>query len=247
MKDTIGSVNKIKSLLSALRKQFKAAAPPQGMEPLDVLTLAILRRNCTLGEATEGLRRLHEEFVDFNEMRVAPPKDIVDLLQRNMADVRMKAEQLTQTLNRVYDHGNELDLKHLAEMGKRELKEHLRGSLLLDEFGEAYLMSHLFDAPVVPMDDRLAGKLKEEGYFAPDASATRMREVLEEAIPGRSRPEAFELLSQYAAEPAAAAKAKRKKPAEESQAAPARKAAKADKAAKAKPAAKRPDAKKKKS
>lgn len=231
MKEAIGSVNKIKSLLTSLRKRLKPPAPPEGLEPLEVLTLSILRRNATLAEALDALRRLHEEFVDFNEMRVAPPKDIVDLLAKNLPDARTKAEQLTQTLNRVYDHGNALDLEHMAEMGKRELREHLRGALLLDEYAEAYMMSHLFDSPVLPVDERLVGKLKGEGYLCEGATVAQARDLLEQAVGARGRLEACELLSQFAAEPvkaSATGKAPRRK------AAPAR-APKAARAAKAKP------------
>jgi endonuclease III len=240
MKESVGSANKLKSLLTALRKKYKAAEPPAGLDPLEVLTLGILRRNATLAEGLEGLRRLHEEFVDFNEMRVAPPKDIVDVLQKSMPDSRLKAEQLTTTLNRMFDHGIALDLKSLAGLGKRELKEQLRSNLQLDEYGEAYLMNYVFESPVLPVDDRLATKLKEEGYIAADATSARIREVLEQAVPVRSRHEAFELLSQFAAEPISA---KRKK-ADAEEAARARKAAKPPKAAGA--PRKRPAAQKKK-
>ncbi len=244
MKEAIGSANKIKTLVSTLRKKFKPAGVPKELEPLDLLTLGILHRNSTLGDALEGLRRLHDEFVDFNEMRMAPPKDLADVLPRNLDDGRVKSERLTETLNRVYDQGNALDLEHLQEMGKRELKEHLRSALLLDEYGEAFLMNHLFDAPVLPVDDKIVVKLKAEGLLSQEATLAQARELLEEAIAGRARREALDLLSRYAAEPMSAkAKLAARKQAEEEKkeaAAAAAKAAKAEQKAKAKdkPAAK---------
>ena len=209
------TTGKVKRLLSTLGKRLAPSAPPKGMAPLDVLVLAVLRSNATLNQALNGLEIMHQEFVDFNEMRVAPPKDIADLLGRKMSGARAKADRITLVLNNVYDHGNELDFEHMADMGKRQQRTHLREALGLDGFGEAYLMAHVFEAPSIPVDDRLLDKLKDDKIVGSAVPASEVRTMLERAIRPDGRAAAFELLALYAAErrkPAPKAKAPKKAP-----------------------------------
>ena len=160
MKESVSYTKKIRQLLSDLKKRLSPVAPPEDLEPLAILTLSVLRANASLADGLAGLERIREEFVDFNEARVAPIKDIADVLGPSMAEARTKAERLTTALNRLYDHGNRLDFDHMAEMGVRERRLHLRESMGMDNFAEAHLMLYFFDAPSIPVDDRLAARLK---------------------------------------------------------------------------------------
>ena len=171
MKNATAYGNKIKGIFPKLKKHLPETNVPEDIEPLAVFVLGVLRENATLAQALDGLGVLREEFVDFNELRVAPPKDIAEALPANMPEPRAKAERLTVGLNRIYDQENRLDFDHTADMSKRDLRTHLREKLEFRLFTEAYLMLYFFGGHAVPVDDRLVNRLKEDGLASPDAAA----------------------------------------------------------------------------
>jgi endonuclease III len=173
------------------------------MAPMDHLLLSILRPNASAARAVTGLRALREEFVDFNEMRVAPAKDIQDLLGRDMPGAREKAERLVDVLERLFDRGVEPDLAGLSSMNKRELRSHLREVIGLDSYAEAYLTAHLVGGHAIPVDQRLLERLKERDLVHPAATAEDARLALERIVSAKETLAVCGLLAQYAAAEAA--------------------------------------------
>ncbi|NQU75611.1 MAG: hypothetical protein HQ546_04750, partial [Planctomycetes bacterium] len=201
MKNASVYTTKLKKLLSGLVKRFSPTPSPESLEPMSVMMLGILRNNAGLTEAMSCLELIDQEFVDFNELRVAPPKDIVDMLEGVIANPRDKAQRLTLVLHQLYDHHNTLDLQHMAEMGQRERHSHLRDDLGLDGFAVAYMMLYLFDSPSIPVDERMVAKLKCDELIAPDASIDDVQKLLNRIVPAKDRARVFECLSLYATEP----------------------------------------------
>jgi len=192
---------KVKRTLPTLKKKYKPASPPDDLRSLEVLLVGVLREGASLEAALKALKLMHEEFVDFNEMRVAPPKDIVDLISRELPQARARAEQITLGLNRVFDQRNRLDFGHAADMGKRELQSHLRETLGFSPFVEAYLLLHLFDQRAVPVDDRLVERLKADGLVHPESDLHDVRTLLERVIPAKDQAAMSEVLAAYGGEP----------------------------------------------
>jgi endonuclease III len=201
MKNASVYLKKIKSFLSTLKKR-----PPgektSDLEPMDSLILGILRQDTTRQQGLAGLKALRAEFVDYNEMRVAPPKDIADLLGPDMPLARLKAEMVTGVLNRVLDHGNDMNLQFLSDIGKRELPAYLHERLGFDSYSEAYVTLHVLDGHAIPVDRLLAQKLKDEDLVHPEADVAEIRSALERSIPAKGAIDVFEALSAYAATPA---------------------------------------------
>lgn len=210
MKNATVYAKKLKTLLSALKKRFSVPTLPADLTHLDHLVLSVLRTGTTYDLAMEGLRTLREEFVDFNEMRVAPPKDIADNWGSDMPQARVKAELLTLSLNRVFDHGKELGFNYLADFGKRELKAHLRENIGLPSYSEAYLTLYVFGGHAVPVDENMVQKLKAEDMVHQDADVEEVRALLERTVTAKEARETYELLAEYAAQEEKSKAAKRK-------------------------------------
>lgn len=212
MKNATEYGKKVKRMLPSLKKRYSAAPLPDDMLPLEIFVVGVLREGVRLPAALKAMKLIDEEFIDFNEIRVAPPKDIVELLTNDMPDLRTKAEQITMGLNRIYDHENRLDFEHTADMGKRELRAHLREALGLSPFVEAYLLLYLFGHRAVPVDSRLVQRLKADKLVHPGATDDDVRILLERVIRPKDQASQFELLALYADEPIKAPAKKKAKP-----------------------------------
>ncbi len=206
MKNATEYGKKVKRALSGMKRKHHADPAPVDLAPLEVLVLAVLRQNASLAQAQAAMELLDEEFVDFNEMRVAPAKDISDLMAGDMPDARAKAQQIIDGLNRIFDHENRLDFEHTADMGKRELRTHLQDALGLSSYVEAYLVLYLFDGRALPVDERLVERLKADGLADAKADISDVRTVLERVAPAKDPAATYEMLTVYAAEPLPVAK-----------------------------------------
>jgi len=201
MKKSPKNAEKTRNLLAALKKRLDVPPSAQVDGALEHLVLSVLRHDTDARGAWAGLETLREEFVDFNEMRVAPLKDLHDVLPADLPGRRQKAGRAVEALGKLYDHGNVLDLRHAEGMAKRELRNFLRETLGMDSYGEAYLLIHVFDMAAVPVDTRLLTKLKSDSVVGEEATVDDARALLERGVTVKNARMRFELLAQYAAEP----------------------------------------------
>lgn len=210
MKNATEYGKRVKKLLAGLKR--KHSPPPANGEltPLELLALAVLRRDLPRDQAHKALKQLDDEFVDFNEMRVAPPKDIVELLGEDVPDPRGRAERLTIALGKLFEQDPNLNMEFLRDCGKRELKAQLQDGLGLDSFAEAFLTLYLTDVVAVPVDQALVDRLKEEDLVGEDAEVDDTRAMIERIATKADSFMTFELLNLYSHEPAPARKTPKK-------------------------------------
>ena len=100
MKNARKYERKIKKLLSA--GKAGAAAPPDNRSPMENLLLGILQADAQRKQAEVALEALGNEYVDFNELRVSQPKEIVECIGKPYPNARRKAEMITRVLNGIF-------------------------------------------------------------------------------------------------------------------------------------------------
>ena len=196
MKNARTYEKKIRKLLGQMRRKRAPDGPPQ--DPIGVLLQAVLTEDATEKQAAEAMARLNEEFVDVNELRVAPVREIADYIGRDHAGARDKAEALSAVLGAISRSRNELSADYMAEMAKRDLRRHLQ-ELGLSPYAGAYLTLHAFGGHAVAVDHSLVECLEMDGYIAPNSDLADVRGFLERIIPARDAMAAHELLRAYVA------------------------------------------------
>ena len=207
MKNAKRYEKKLRKLLSPLRK----AVRPEVDDSNSVRPLieSVLQANATERQAARAMVALDKEFVDFNELRAAPPKDIVECVGRDYPDVRAKAETLVTVLNNIYERTCRVSLDYMHEMPKRELRRHLR-ELGLDTYASARVAMLLFGLRAVPVDRDLLESLQMNDYVAPDSDAEEVQKLLERIIRNRDPFAAHNALRAFVRSSAKALARKRK-------------------------------------
>jgi len=194
MKNATSYQKKIKKLLAGLEKS--SPAPPENPDAFEVLVRSVLEANATAKLVEKGMAALAEEFVDFNELRVAPPKEIVDCLGRDYPEARRKAMEINQVLNGLFTRMNRLSLDHVAEMTKRDIRRHL-GELGLCPYAAACMMLFVFEGHAIPVDENLVDCLAMDGYVDPEADCEDVQGFLERIILQKHGLAAHELFREY--------------------------------------------------
>ncbi|HUS91026.1 MAG TPA: hypothetical protein VM695_04210 [Phycisphaerae bacterium] len=211
MKNATKYQKKLKKLLAGMDNSPQA--PPADIEPLSFMIRAILEANAGAKLAEKAVATLNEEYVDVNELRVSPPKEIVDCLGRNYPESRRKAAEITSVLQALYLRRNELSLGDAAKMTKRDLRRHL-AELGLSPYPAACMMLHVYDGHAVPVDETLVECLEMDGYIEPGSSLDDVQGFLERVINQKNALAAHERFREYVVDSAPALARKRKVEAE---------------------------------
>jgi len=206
---------KIKTLLKGLRKHRCEA---DEHDPIAVMVEAAFELNATRKRAKRALDAVHEEFTDYNELRVAPPRDIVAIVGKDYPQIAERARMLVTALGRIYARQSSISAGYMGEMSKRELRRHL-DELGLDEYTSAAVTLLGFGGHAIPVDQDLVDALKLDGYVHPDADIADVRGFLERIVPLKDAPAAHKLLRRYVDRSAKALAETRKKQAEAAEAA----------------------------
>jgi len=207
MKNATKYQKKVRKLLSSMSKS--APLPTTDRDCLDVLVEGIVQADASAKQAAKALTDLDEEFVDTNELRVAPPKDVADALGRDHPFARRKADEITAVLNAIYLRKNGLSLDHAERMTKRDLRRHL-AELGLDRYAGAYLVLMVFGGHAIPVDETLAECLEMDGYVEPGSDLADVQGFLERVILQKDAYAAHLLFRDYIAKSARALARKRK-------------------------------------
>lgn len=197
MKNAAAYEKKIKKLLKDVKKQ-PASDTPSGEEALGVFIESILQADCTKKQASDGLVAIKKEFVDFNELRVSPPKDIGDCLGKDYPDARAKATMMTTVLLNIFQCTYNVSIDYMSQMTKRDLRRHL-GELGLSPYASSCVVLLVFGGHAIPVDQTLVEVLKMGQYVHPDSDGSEVQGFLERVIPQKDDPSVHEFFRTYIA------------------------------------------------
>lgn len=165
---TVDHAAKLTTLLERLAKDYPDIQPPvmeSAIEPDEPL-LAEFVRSMLLWESTQtkaaaAMKRVEAGVVDYNELRVCLPRDLVLLIGETYPHARDRAERLRAALADVYNQNHAVTLRHVAELGKREAKQYLESLSGVPGFVAARvaLLSHGNHS--MPVDSRILSVLVE--------------------------------------------------------------------------------------
>ncbi len=179
MKNATEYEKKIRKLLKDV-KGSKSDAPLD--EPrLRVLIRSVFESDATTEQAEQALDAIDSEYVDYNELRISPPKDIVETVGRDHPRVREKAIVLREALNKFFERDSTPSMDYLDELSKRDLRQHL-AEAGLEPYAAAAVTLLAFGGHAVPVDGMLVDALKLDGYVHPDSDIEDVQGFLERVV-----------------------------------------------------------------
>lgn len=168
----------LNALLKKLSSRYPDAAPEplgagvdEGVDPLlHLFVYSFLLWDATSGQARAAMKRLRDNFVDFNELRVAFADEIAASFGERYPRGYERALRLRSSLHDVFKREHALTLGRLAELSKREA----RGYLESLDGTPAYVASRVFllglGGHAIPVDQRIADLLAEEAVLSDDVT-----------------------------------------------------------------------------
>lgn len=202
------SADPAKKLLALLKRIKPAQAEPpadpalegcgEGCDrPLWQLVFSFLAWESTLTRAVQAGKRLHASVVDYNEMRVCLPNELVTIIGDRYPRALERVARLRSTLNELYKREHAVTLTPVAGMGKREARAYLESLEGMTPFVAARLMLLSFGGHAFPLDERLRQALLENGALPADLSIADAGGWLERQFRAGEALEPYLLLEQW--------------------------------------------------
>lgn len=136
----------------------------------------------TMENAVRVMGKVHEQFVDYNDLRVSFPHEIEALLGSRYQRATDRCERLISVLGTIFYRHQRLTLAHLREMNKREAREYLESLGSLPRFVISRIMLLGLDAHALPLDAKIARALHKaeliESSKNPDLIAASFEKVI---------------------------------------------------------------------
>jgi len=195
MKNARQYEKKIRKLLRGMRRR-RSATDSAEPDRVAVLVRSVLEEDTTRDNAMRALSALQKEFVDFNELRVSPPKEIVEQIGKDYPADRLKADSLVQALGTVFEKASAVSMDYMEMLTKRDLRRCLL-EMGLSPYAAACVVLLAFGGHAVPVDQTLVECLEMDGYVHPGSDLPDVQGFLERIIPQKDAPAAHEFLRQY--------------------------------------------------
>lgn len=146
--------------------------------PTAELVFSMLVWEAGVPAAVSAARRVAEQFVDINELRVALVDEIEDTIGLTDVYATERAQTITDTLYHVFDTEDAVSIDRVARAGAHEGRPYLDAIEALPEFVVDRVSLLVFGEPRVPIDDRLRSVLVERGIISTETPVTDAADLI---------------------------------------------------------------------
>jgi len=161
-------VNNATACAKSLTKLLKSLPTPEpdpqreDMSAMDVLVQSYLMWEANSDKARTGYDKLMAGLVDYNDLRVTLPHEIVEALGVRYPNVEERAQRLRATLRDIFMREHEVSLESLHSQGKREVKKYLETLDGIPVYVASRTLLLGFDGHAIPVDEQLREALIDE-------------------------------------------------------------------------------------
>lgn len=132
--------------------------------------------------ATKAIGAIQEAFVDYNELRVCYPEEVVDVIGAKYPRAEERTTRLRAALDRIFAQENRTSLARLRELPKRDARAVLGSLPGVPGFVAARVALLALGAHAFPVDDRVAGVLTDAGAADEGVGADEIAGQMERAV-----------------------------------------------------------------
>lgn len=194
MKNSSEYSKKLRRLYNSLKRKYPKIQPVTHDDLVEALIYSIVSENLTARAAQTAMKRLAENFVDFNDLRVSRSEEIIETLGEDTPETKQIASSLTRALAAVFNRYNTLSLEALEKIGKRPAKQALGQMDGTSRFVVNYCVLTALHGHAVPLTSGMLEYLRDNELVHPDADEQEIEGFLTRQIPARNGYEFYRLL-----------------------------------------------------
>ncbi len=195
VKNSTHDAQKLETLIAILRKRYDVEQP-ESLEPIERLIHSFLTWEASATQATAALQCIKNNVVDFNELRVCMPDEILSIIGDNYPLGQERAIRLRTTLNDIFQKDHDLSLVHLREKNRNDVRDYLGSLEGMVSYVASRIMLLALGVSAIPVDEQLHTALIKTGVAHDNTNVISLASWLERQIRSGDRRE-IHLLFQY--------------------------------------------------
>lgn len=173
---------RLKKLYTQVVRKTGKLPPAEPTDPIEQLIIGILSGCTSLIKAQTIFRKLRQQVVDLNELRVTPPMELAEMIGDAVPLAREKAQRIVDSLNAIRRRQDSLELGFLKQRGRREAREYLESLEGVDRAAAASVVLYSLGGHAIPVDDLTLYVLQKEDVVDPDASPAEVQAFIERHV-----------------------------------------------------------------
>jgi endonuclease III len=170
------------TVCEALEARYGRRKAQKPTDFIEALVFQILELGVGERQSRDALKRLRDEFVDWNDMRVATVREIEDILGARYHKVREKAEDLRSLLADLWTAFRRMDLGTVLEPQGLETLRALPDTTNIRRDSVERAIAQMMDARIFPTDEDQFRLIKLLGGVPKHASREQWQKKIEEAL-----------------------------------------------------------------
>lgn len=190
----------LNGLLRKIKPKYEAVVTPP-RPALDELLVGVLLWDASTPKAEHAFKRLKESVVDYNELRVTRPAEIVAAVGKTYPRAEERSLRLHAALTEIYKREHDVTLDSLAGMSKRDAAKYVESLPGLPLFASKRLVLVCLGGHAMPVDDRMLAKLAAAGVVEAECDVAHAAGILERHVKADSTAETFALLQAWSEDP----------------------------------------------
>jgi hypothetical protein len=198
-REVVALVKKLRADYASALEPCECAPPIDRGEPvLGEFIRSFMIWEATSAKAATVLGRIESSVVDFNELRVCLPDELVSMMGERYPRVEERALRLRAALNEIYQRQHAVTLEPLSALGKREAKDYLDSLEGVPRFVSSRVFLLCMGGHAAPVDGRIARRLVESEVTDPGSTPDAAAASLERKVRAGDLGEVYRLLQAWA-------------------------------------------------
>jgi endonuclease III len=211
MKNSQEYARKVRKLHRSLKRKYPKVQAVSYDEPVDAVVYAVISESMSETATRSAMKKFADYFIDWNDLRVARPEEILEVLGEDTDVTRDTASTLYRILMAVFNEYNAVSLAALKKLGKRPAKQMLEKLEGMSHFALNYCMLTSLHGHAIPLTQRMIEYLRRNELVGPEADEQQIEGFLTRQIPAKNGYEFYALLRRESESSARARKKKTKK------------------------------------
>lgn len=203
MKNSKEYSQKLHELYRSLKRKYPKPQKVIYEEPLEALVYAVISENMPGKAAQSVMKRISDNFVDLNDLRVSLSAEVIEVLGEDTFVTRNVASSLTKALRAVFNRYNTISLEELKKMGKRPARQALEQIEGTSTFVVDYCMLTSLQGHSIPLTKNMIQYLRSKEIVHPVADEQEIEGFLTRQISAKNGYEFYALLRQESESPMA--------------------------------------------
>jgi endonuclease III len=201
MRNSKEHAQRLQKLYRGLKRAHTKVARPAYEDPAEALICGILSEKMSESSVSRALRDIRRAFVDWNDLRVSRPEEIIEALGGDSPASRAAALSLTTALRGVFDEHHKISLQALRTQGKRPARQDLERLDGVSRFVVNYCMLTALQAHAIPLTKEMVEYLQRHGIIEPEACQDEIEAFLTRQIAAKDAYEFYALLRRESESP----------------------------------------------